>query len=350
MAQVTLSDVARIAGVSLATTSRVLNGSSRVPGKAISQRVMQAAEKLGYVPNASAQALARSSSGLLGVVIQDLEDPYFSAVAAGFQEAAGGQGQLVLMAQTSRDADLTIVALGGLNAQRVDGVLMVGSLDLSAEQRAVFSDQLARVEARGGQVVTVGQSYGIGRTVYPADRDGGRAIGQAAIAGGYQRFALLDDVTRAPSAVDRAAGFAAAIEESGGRIEYHVPAPVTAAGGRVAGDALVRHLEEHPGGPMCFFAMTDAVAVAAMGRALHAGIRVPDELGVVGFDGIAAGRDIAPSLTTFDLPLRDIGRRAFELIHHPEDADLPETWEVREDTITIPGRLWQGGSTSPPPT
>ncbi|AZP38961.1 LacI family transcriptional regulator [Acidipropionibacterium acidipropionici] len=113
----------------------------------------------------------------------------------------------------------------------------------------------------------------------------------------------------------------------------------------MAGDALVRHLEEHPGGPMCFFAMTDAVAVAAMGRALHAGIRVPDELGVVGFDGIAAGRDIAPSLTTFDLPLRDIGRRAFELVHHPEDADLPETWEVREDTITIPGRLWQGGST-----
>ncbi|AZP38962.1 LacI family transcriptional regulator [Acidipropionibacterium acidipropionici] len=183
MAQVTLSDVARTAGVSLATASRVLNGSSRVPGKAISQRVMQAAEKLGYVPNASAQALARSSSGLLGVVIQDLEDPYFSAVAAGFQEAAGGQGQLVLMAQTSRDADLTIVALGGLNAQRVDGVLMVGSLDLSAEQRAVFGDQLARVEARGGQVVTVGQSYGIGRTVYPADREGGRAIGQAAIAG-----------------------------------------------------------------------------------------------------------------------------------------------------------------------
>lgn len=346
MAQVTLSDVARVAGVSLATASRVLNGSSRVPGKVISQRVAAAARKLGYVPNASAQALARSSSGLLGVVIQDLEDPYFSTIAAGFQEAAGAEGRLVLLAHTSRDADLTIAALRGLNAQRVDGVLMVGSLNLSAEQRAVFGEQLTDVVHRGGRVVSVGQGYGVGRTIYPDDRNGGLVIGRAMVAAGYRRFAILESTSQAPSAAERTAGFVEAVKAAGFGIDHRVPGAMTTAGGRDAAALLVRRIQQSPDDePVCFFAMTDAVGLPVMGRAVHAGIAVPERLGIVGFDGVAAGRDVYPALSTYDLPLHAMGRHAFALVSSPEDAELPRGWVAGEGTITVPGTLRLAGST-----
>src|ERR671911_2111635 len=95
-----LTEVARLAGVSPATASRVLNGSDRKPGPGVSERVRQAAEALGYIPNAQAQALAKSSSGLVGLIVHDIADPYFAAIARGVQEAAREQRKMVLLATT----------------------------------------------------------------------------------------------------------------------------------------------------------------------------------------------------------------------------------------------------------
>src|SRR6476660_8947924 len=96
----TLPEGARLAGGSPATASRVLNGSARTPGPEIAERVRKAAESLGYVPNAQAQGLAKSSSGLLGLIVHDIADPYFSAIARGVQDAAREQGKMVLLATT----------------------------------------------------------------------------------------------------------------------------------------------------------------------------------------------------------------------------------------------------------
>ncbi len=346
MAQVTLSDVARAADVSLATASRVLNGSARMPAEPLRQRVRAAARRLGYVPNASAQALARSSSGLIGLVIQDLENPYFAAIAAGFQRAAGADGQLVLLAQTGGETAATTAALRGLNAQRADGVLMIGSLNLGVAERASVRGLLAEVEARGGRVVTVGQDHGTGHLIAPQDRLGGMAIARAAVEAGYRRFAILDDTSQAPSAVARTDGFVAGIEAAGHQIEHRVRGAVAATSGRDIGTALTHYLSRRSAaGPLCFFAMTDAIALAVLGRALHAGIRVPHELGIAGFDGIAAGRDSCPSLTTVELPLREIGRQAYRLLRHPEEEGLPPGWQTDGRTIAVPGRLRLGGTT-----
>ncbi len=97
---VKLSEVARQAGVSLATASRVLNGSARTPAADISDRVKAATEELGYVANAQAQALARSTTGLVGLVVHDIADPYFSAIAHGVQETALHYRHQVLLAGT----------------------------------------------------------------------------------------------------------------------------------------------------------------------------------------------------------------------------------------------------------
>ena len=100
MSAVTLSQVAREAGVSLATASRVLNGSDRRPAEHIAERVRDAAESLGYVANAQAQALARSTTGLVGLVVHDIADPYFSSIAKGVQRRARTDRHQLLLAAT----------------------------------------------------------------------------------------------------------------------------------------------------------------------------------------------------------------------------------------------------------
>ena len=102
MGGVTLDDVAALAGVSQPTASRVLNGSARTPSPAVVEAVRRAADELGYVSNAQAQALVRSHSGLVGLVVHDLADPYFSTIASGAQREAAQRGRQMLVATTLR--------------------------------------------------------------------------------------------------------------------------------------------------------------------------------------------------------------------------------------------------------
>ncbi|MCI1749145.1 MAG: LacI family transcriptional regulator [Acidipropionibacterium sp.] len=377
MTQVTLRDVARAAGVSMATASRVLNGSARTPGAEIGQRVRAAAQQLGYVPNASAQALARSSSGLLGLLVQDLENPYFAAIASGFQRAAAADGRLVLMAQTGGERVTTIAALRSLKAQRADGVLMIGSLNLGLAQRAELHDLLAELQDGGARIVSIAQDFGVGRVLAPDDRAGGAALAQAAVASGYRRLAVLEDTSRSPSAVARAEGFTAGAAGAGVGIEHRVRGSVAVTSGRDLGTAvldLVRGgtpADRAAAGRLCFFAITDAIALAVLGRALQSGVRVPEELGILGFDGIAAGRESCPSLTTVDLPLREMGRHAYRMLRTPVGTELlegpvlseglgplggteplgstePPGWRVEGSTVLAPGRFRRGGTTLRP--
>lgn len=351
MTQVTLRDVARAAGVSMATASRVLNGSARTPGEEIGRRVRAAAHQLGYVPNASAQTLARSSSGLLGLLVQDLENPYYAAIASGFQRAAGAEGRLVLMAQTGGERVTTVAALRSLKAQRADGVLMIGSLNLGHAQRAELHDLLAELEAAGAGIVTIAQDLGVGRVLAPDDRAGGTALAQVAVASGYRHLAVLEDTSRSRSAVARAEGFTTGAADAGLEVEHRVCGSVAVTSGRDLGTAVIDLVRGRTpagraaDGGLCFFAVTDAIALAVLGRSRQAGVRVPEELGILGFGGIAAGRDCCPSLTTVDLPLREMGRHAYRMLRASDGPQPPPGWRIEENTVLVPGRFRRGGTT-----
>lgn len=361
MARVRLVEVATAAGVSLATASRVLNGSARTPGREVTQKVQAAARELGYLPNASAQALARSTSGLLGLVIPDLEDPYYAAIASGFQRAASAQRRLVLVIQTGGQPSSTLAALRSLRVQQVAGVLVLGSLNLGLSEQSEFRGLLAELVDGGAGIVSIGRDLGVGGVICPDDRAGAVALAQAAVAGGYRHFAILEDTSRAPSAVARAEGFAAGLQAAGVDIDHRVRGSVAASSGREVAAAVVRLARARSRGvtagsggdgsrrsaegSLAFFAITDAIALAVLGRAQQAGIRVPGELGILGFDGIAAGRDCWPGLTTVDLPLREMGRHAARMLLEPGSAERPAGWTCQGRTVTSPGRFRAGGST-----
>lgn len=324
VAGVTLSDVARHAGVSQATASRVLNGSARVPGEDVANRVRAAAAELGYVPNAQAQALARRTSGLLGLVVHDIADPYFSTIALGVQRAARARGMQTLLASTERDPEAEREAVEAFIAHRTDGLILVGSRSHEFESDAALTGALRPYLDRGGRVVVVGQPLGTGGCVAPRNAEGSASLAGALISAGHRRFAVLSGPAHLRTAVDRCAGFTRALSGHGFRPEAVVAGEFTRDGGYLAaGDLLpLIGVPEAPA-PLCVFAVNDVMAIGAIARWRAMGLEVPRDLSVAGFDDIPTLGDHSPSLTTVRLPLADLGDHAVRLLFAGADAEEP---------------------------
>jgi LacI family transcriptional regulator len=303
---VTLEDVARHAGVSLATASRVLNGSRRV-GATMRERVELAAAELGYQPNATAQTLARGSSNVIGLVVHDLTDPYFAALADGAMRAADRHGLVVVVGTTYRDPEREIGYVSTLRAQRARVILLAGSRIADQQVTARLRAELACYRDSGGRVACIGQDLLGVDTIAPANWDGAAALARALAGLGHTRFAILAGPPGLVTATDRTAGFAAALEQLG------LPAPRVVHSGfdRDGGYGAAREVIGTD--VTCVFAVNDVMAVGALAALRGQGVNVPGDLSVAGFDDIATLRDLVPALTTVRLPLAEMGERALEL-------------------------------------
>ncbi|MEV0631254.1 LacI family DNA-binding transcriptional regulator [Nonomuraea wenchangensis] len=314
---VTLEDVAKQAGVSLATASRVLNGSTRQVGAALRARVEQAADELGYRANIAAQTLARGAGNVIGIVVHDLTDPYFAALADGAMRAAATQGLLVMVGTTHRDPEQEIAYVATLSAQRVRAVLLVGSRVADPQVTGRLRDELARYRAGGGRAACVGQDLLGVDTVAPANRSGAAELARALAGLGHTRFAVLAGPPHLVTAADRCAGFAGALEELGLPAPQIVPGPFDRDGGHEAARRVDPDVT-------CVFAVNDVMAVGALAAYREAGVRVPEDVSVAGFDDIVTLRDHVPALTTVRLPLKDMGARALELALAEDVAPVVE--------------------------
>lgn len=315
-AQVTLSDVARAAGVSPATASRVLNGS---PGRRVSPdlaaQVTAAARELGYSVNAPAQAMARGTTTTVGLVVHDIADPYAAAIAAGVIDAAHWRGLLVTIASTLSDAELELRHVQGLVQQRARAVILAGSRFTDDPTNGALARALASVDAAGGRVAVVGRnSLDVG-TVEVANYDGAAHLGRTLHSLGYRRFAVLAGPEALATSEDRVDGFRAGVAECGADVapENIIGAQFTRDGGYVA----MRELLDRGLAAECVFAANDVMAVGAMAALREQGHRVGADVALAGFDDIAMLRDIEPPLTTVRIPLVEIGRAALELAVDP---------------------------------
>ena len=183
----TLLDVAQRAGVSVATASRVLNGGDRVPRPELQERVKAAADELGYTPNAQAQALAKSSTNLVGILVHDIEDPYFAAIANGVMRAADERHLLVMMASTFRDSEREIAYLSSLRAQRARAAVMIGSRRTDAESLARTATEVETFLSSGAGLALVSQSGMAAHTIEPDNRSGAAALARELIGLGWPR-------------------------------------------------------------------------------------------------------------------------------------------------------------------
>lgn len=338
MPAIRLSDVAADAGVSLATASRVLNGSSRVPGKDVAEKVKASAAKLGYVPNAQAQALARSRSGLIGLVVHDIADPYFAAIARAVQQQIFASDSQVLLTQTDRDHETEVRALRSLIAQQVDALVLVGSHRYGGDADAAISTLLEGFSRNGGTVVGLGQSLGVGRTIVPDNAEAAEELATSLVVEGHRRFAVVEGIAGIPSAGDRTGGFVRGLTRAGIEPELTVRAELTRSGGHDAAARLADHLAAAPSPssapsdplPLCLFAPADVMALGALGELRRRGLDVPGQVAVAGFGGVPDAADVAPTLSTIALPLDDMARTAVDWVLGRGDAgqEAPAAAEV----------------------
>ncbi|MGG5173057.1 LacI family DNA-binding transcriptional regulator [Pseudarthrobacter sp. J1738] len=334
MAASTLADVAKLAGVSLATASRVLNGSTRTPGAAVTKRVQGAALELGYVANAQAQSLARSSTGLIGLVVHDIADPYFSTLARGVQKQAKSAGKMVLLASTDGSPSDEREAVAAFAARRAEAIVIAGSrshLPGAEKDNSLLAAEIERYCNYGGSVSMVGAALpalldvaGV-RVLKVPNVEQAYALGQALLGLGYKRFLVVAGPDGLVTSDVRLAGFQSALADAGRAAAEVVRVEFSRAGGYAAGLSIAAQLGERSAAEAisekCIFAVNDVMAMGVIAGLLERGLQVPHHIGVAGFDDVETLRDFRPSLTTAQLPVEEIGLRASALALGMDDDD-----------------------------
>lgn len=312
MAQTTLYEVAERAGVSLATASRVLNGSTRQVGEQLRQRVLTAAEELRYTANGPAQAMARGHSNTLGLVVGDITDPYFTQIAAGVVEEADAHQLTVTMGSTHRETEREVRHLATFRSQRARGVIIVGSRVRGAADDARFAEEIAAYRENGGTVVLISQPVGDLPVVQVENRRLAAELATALVEQGHREFSILAGPASLTTATDRAAGFRAGLKAAG--ISVGKDRIISGEFTRDGGYAAMQQLLGHTRTPGCVFAVTDVMALGALAAIREAGLEPGRDVPIAGFDDIPTLADVLPPLTTVSLPLRSIGRTAVQLL------------------------------------
>ncbi len=333
-------DVARLAGVSTATVSRVVSAAPYAVSPATRERVLDAARALDYVPNALARGLNKSHVPVVGVIVHDITDPYFSEVVRGVEDAASVGGSLVIVGSSDRDAERENAYVRLLRSMRASTIIFAGSgLDDPAANEEL-ARHLAAMRGYGAAVVHL-SPHAFGDADIGVDNAAGIASMVAAlVALGHRQIAFLAGPRTLHVARHRLAGYQHGLAAAGIAPDDRlvVSTGFNQAGGELAVDALLAG--DAPFTAIC--AANDLLALGAMRRLEALGIRVPTDVSVAGFDDIATAAVTAPGLSTVRLPLHEIGRRGFEFAEallagrSPEPTVLPTELVLRDSTAPPP--------------
>lgn len=302
---VTIKDVAREAGVSVATVSRVLNGSGPV-SEQTGQRIREVAGRLRYVPHGGARSLITRKTQTLGVLLPDLYGEFFSEVIRGMDETAQQRGFHLLITRGCADKHGIATAIRAMRG-RVDGVVAM-SPDLDA-------DSLLDIPANLPVVLLCSLPRGHALDSLTIDnRRGARDMVRHLLALGHRRIAIIKGAPRNHDASERLRGYRDALREAGIASDRSLEPEggFTEAGGYAAALRLVNVKPR----PTAVFAANDSMAIGALSALRESGLRVPEDMAVTGFDDIPLARYMDTPLSTVSVPIRALGARAVEILLH----------------------------------
>jgi LacI family transcriptional regulator len=343
----TLQQVADAAGVSLATASRVLNGSTRTVNPELSEHVREVATRLRYVSHGPAQALARATTSLVGLLVHDVNDPYFSAIAAGAMRVARERDLLVMVANTYREPGLELDYITRLGAQRARAILVAGSPPVDPAVARPLRERLLDYQQGGGRVVTIGDQGPEINAVLPANAEGARAAARHLAGLGHREIGMIAGPRALVTIADRSEGFRRGLTENDGDPVLHeIEADFTRDGGYAA----TRRLLQGRPGVTAVFAMADVMAIGALAALRDAGLRVPEDVSLVGYDDLPICADLVPALTTVRVDTEGMGEQAMRMVvagdGDAEDASDAAHADGRT-TIQSPTELIVRESTGP---
>jgi LacI family transcriptional regulator len=326
--QITIFDVARASGVSYSTVSRVLNDFAFVKSST-REKVLSTASELGYVANLQARSLAGGKSNLIGMVVPNLDNAYVNVLSQSIDEALSSAGYDLMVYTTHRkkgkEAQFVNTLMGGLS----DGLLLVVPV---IDYETLESSYLELLRQRQFPYVLIGQidEQKKSTVVDSSNWQGGYEATRYLIELGHKKIAFITGFMAIHSARERLAGYQAALQEAGLAVDERliVEGDFQVNGGYKAAQRL---LELSPR-PTAIFASNDVSAFGAMDALRHAGLNVPKDMSVIGFDDVPQASTIYPKLTTVRQPLGEMGHLAVKLlleqINHSETNPKQITLET----------------------
>jgi DNA-binding LacI/PurR family transcriptional regulator len=322
-----IRDVAKQAGVSISTVSRVVSGSANVE-KSTRDRVLKVIEDTGYRPNLNARSLRSRSGQLVGLALPKIVHDTFSTIIHHAEKEANRMGYGLIIGNTNDDPERERAFIQDLLARHVDAIIFSRVSDASH-----LPD---RVRERGLPIVVIDR--GIEHDTIPSietDNYGaGKMVANMFLQGGHRRIATVTGPQNVKLVRDRDRGFLETLEKGGVTVapEYHVESNFEYDGGVLAGKQLL----ELDTLPTAIWAQSDMIAVGLLKVFQAAGVRVPDDVSLVGMDNVPVSKMVTPALTSVDQSFEEFCRRAFYIIH----AQLEDpTYQPPETLVQIPSSI-----------
>ncbi|MEU1331722.1 LacI family DNA-binding transcriptional regulator [Streptomyces sp. NPDC005865] len=344
---VTLADVAARAQVSPATVSRVLNGNYPVAA-ATRERVLRAVDDLDYVLNGPASSLAAATSDLVGILVNDIADPFFGIMAGAVQSEIGGPGgraggeRMAVVCNTGGSPERELTYLTLLQRQRAAAVVLTGGAVEDPDHAAALAGKLRRLAEAGARVVLCGRPPAPDTEAVALtfdNRGGGQQLTEHLLSLGHRRIGYIAGPEERTTTRHRLEGHRAALAARGIADDpaLTVHGPYDRRSGYDATAELLRRAPDLT----AVVAANDTVALGACAALRDKGLRIPDDVSVAGFDDLPFSIDAVPALTTVRLPLHEAGARAGRIATGKEN---PPPGGV----ATVHGELMVRGSTAGP--
>ena len=313
----TIKDIARQAGVAHTTVSRALRGSPLIADET-SKRIRAIAAELGYHPSAAARSLKTHRSQVLGVIVSNIADPFFSEILQGIDDTAQQNGYSLFIAAAQHDPRREEAIVNTMREHRVDGVILCSTPFSPKQSQQLLAHEIPIV------VINNQAAEDYRYSIYHDDVDGSRQITRHLLELGHRRIAYLGNAQSGRTTHDRLSGFRQ--EMAAARVDI-LPGFIHQARGGGAEDGLVsvQHFLDLPVRPTALVCYNDLLAIGVLKGLSLAGLRVPDKFSVTGFDNISFSEFTTPPLTTLDQPKRFIGAEAarlmLELLSAPADEN-----------------------------
>ncbi len=296
-----IRDVARIAGVSPATVSRVMNGTANVDADK-TKRVYDAIRKTGFVPNEVARSLFKKSAKLIGLIIPSITNPFFTELADAVEKAADEKGFRVVYYNTDNKPEKEKMAVGMLKSMNADGIIITSN----------NQELIDVIDKSGMSVVMIDRNMSSESTYTLITSDhyyGGQLASKCLIESGCKNIVCIRGEQNISSARDRFVGFSDVCRENGLEIRYiDCEHDFTYEGDIVT---AIRNISPNADG---IFACNDMMALSVYKQLTLNGIRVPQDISIVGFDNVMLSQLVTPEITTIAQPIDKMGRIAVQVI------------------------------------
>lgn len=305
-----LRDVARLAGVSTSTASRVLSGSSHPVGEGTRRRVLAAAEQLSFAPNRLARALVTARSLTIAALVHDIADPYFGEILGGLEDVIGASGYSLLVASSLRDPAKELAYVEAFQAYQVDAIVFTASGLTDQGYVAGLATLLDPYRRRGGVVVALSEHRYPAPSVRVDNYEAARLAVAHLVGLGHRRIGFIGGPAELSVSERRWAGFRHGLEIAGldPDPDFTVDGDFSLEGGRASVGLLLER------GVTAVVGANDMLAIGAIRELVELGVRVPGDVSVVGVNNVVMAEYGPVPLTTVKVPTTELGRRGGQLV------------------------------------